>query len=138
MTGGLSGDDGERGPEDVESGAQIPLAPVGANAGAAQRMAENEALIRRLVRLASVESAEAAPKDAVSVGLEGATPCLPSADVIDVAAENARLEKAVAKKERKIKGFDAKPSNEKFVAKAPAEAERARLGAALARLAEIG
>jgi Valyl-tRNA synthetase len=70
--------------------------------------------------------------------------------LIDVAAERARLEKAVAKAEKEIKGFDAKLSNEKFLAKAPedvvaeqrekraaADAERARLAAALERLATV-
>jgi valyl-tRNA synthetase len=135
----------------VAPGAQIPLAVVGADDAAARRLAASDALIRRLARLSDVTTAEAAPKGAVTLAVEGATLCLPLADVIDVAAEKARLEKATAKADKEIKGFDAKLSNEKFLAKAPeavveeqrekkaaAEAERARLSAALERLAEIG
>ncbi len=134
----------------VPAGAQAPLVVVGADAAAAARLAENDALIRRLARLGSVETAEAAPAGAITIAVEGATLCLPLAELIDVAAERARLEKAVAKAEKEIKGFDAKLSNEKFLAKAPedvvaeqrekraaADAERARLAAALERLATV-
>jgi valyl-tRNA synthetase len=135
----------------VSPGAQIPLVVVGADAAAKRRLAGNDALLRRLARLSDVTEAAEAPKGAVTVAVGGATLCLPLADVIDVAAEKARLEKAVAKADKEIKGFEAKLSNDKFLAKAPpevveeqrekkaaADADRARLSAALARLAEMG
>jgi valyl-tRNA synthetase len=135
----------------VPPGAQVPLLVVGADAAAARRLGAGDALIRRLARLSGVDRADAAPKGAVTVAVDGATLCLPLAGVIDVAAEKARLGKALAKVEKEAAGLDAKLGNAAFVAKAPAEVveeqrarlsaareEAGKLAAALARLAEIG
>jgi len=78
-------------------------------------------------------------------------PCGEVAGVIDVDAEQARLDKALGKLEKEIAGVEAKLANEKFLANAPeavveeqrerraaAEAEREKLEAAKARLAEMG
>ena len=46
---------------------------------------------------------------------------LPLGDVIDFAKERARLEKDLKKAQDEIARFDAKLSNEQFVAKAPEE-----------------
>ncbi len=75
---------------------------------------------------------------------------MPLAGVIDVAAEQARLDRALGKLVKEIGGLQGKLANEKFLARAPeqvvaeqrerltgAEAEREKLGAALARLAEL-
>ncbi len=75
---------------------------------------------------------------------------VPTADVIDLDAERARLEKALDKLGREAKGLRAKLANEAFVAKAPeevvdenrarleaAEEEMAVLAAAQARLAAL-
>ena len=59
-----------------------------------------------------------------------ATVCLPLGNLIDLTAEKARLEKAVAKADSEIARIVAKLSNEKFVANANPDvvaAERARL-----------
>ena len=73
---------------------------------------------------------------------------LPPGDVIDFAKERVRLEKDLKKAHDEIARFDAKLSNEQFVAKAPedvlteqrekreeAKALAERLTAAIARLA---
>ena len=67
---------------------------------------------------------------------------LPLGDVIDFAKERARLEKELKKAEDEIARFDAKLSNEQFVARAPEEVlaeqreKRAEAAALAARLAE--
>jgi len=135
----------------VSPGAQIPLVVVGADAQAAERLARNDALIRRVARIASIVTAPAAPKGAITLTIEGATLCLPLAGVIDIAAETARLAKAMAKLDAEIGGLAAKLANEAFTSRAPAhviEEQRGRLGearesraklaAAAARLAEAG
>ena len=134
----------------VNPGAQVPLVLVGAGEEEAARLTRNASLASRLARLSDISFAETAPKGAVTVAIEGASVCLPLADVIDVKAEKARLEKAMAKVDKEAKGLVAKLGNESFLAKAPeevveeqrerleaAEAEGARLKGALERLAEM-
>ena len=67
--------------------------------------------------------------------MEGGTFCLPLADIIDVAAEKARLDKAMLKLSKEIGGLKGKLGNEKFLAKAP-EAVVAENRAGLARAEE--
>ena len=139
----------------VPPSAQIPLALTGASRTALERVSRNEALILRLARLESWSAADEAqggvPAGSITLPVEDATVNLPLADVIDVSAEKARLEKALQKVEKEVAGGEAKLGNEKFTAKAPAEvieeqkerleaakAEAARLQAAVARVAEMG
>ena len=111
--------------------------------------ARNEAMIRRLARIASLESAQAAPRGSVTVTVEGGTFALPLEDVIDIAAERARLEKTVTKAEKELAGLEGRLRNPKFTDSAPEEvvaetrdkaaalgADAARLRAALAQLAD--
>ncbi|SDZ81650.1 valine--tRNA ligase [Rubrimonas cliftonensis] len=134
----------------VNPGAQIPLVAVGADAATAARLARVGPLLARLARLSSIEHADAAPKGAVTLAVQGATLCLPLAGVIDIAAEGARLEKALGKLDKERAGLEAKLANPAFVEKAKPEVvekERARLAAlaeeagklaaAQARLAEL-
>jgi valyl-tRNA synthetase len=114
------------------------------------RLAGNGALIQRLARLSEITLADQAPRGSVTLAMEDCAINLPLAGVIDVAAEQARLDKALSKLVKEIGGLQGKLANEKFLAKAPeqvvaeqrdrltgAEAEREKLGAALARLAEL-
>ncbi len=108
--------------------------------------------INRLARLSHIELLEGdTPKGAVQDVLDEATIVLPVADVIDVAAEKARLDKEVGKQQSEIDRFEKKLANEKFVANAPeevVETERekladarqvqARLNEALERLGQVG
>jgi valyl-tRNA synthetase len=134
----------------IAPGAPLPLVAVGADAAAAERMGRVDALIRRLARLSDVTHGDAAPKGAVTLALEGATLCLPLAGVIDVAAEKARLAKALEKNAKEKGGLEAKLGNEAFLAKAKPEVvekdrarleslaeEAAKLSAASARLADL-
>ncbi|MCI4662966.1 MAG: valine--tRNA ligase [Neomegalonema sp.] len=134
----------------VGAGAKIPLVLTGASAAAMERLERNEALVMRLARLSEWSSAKTAPKGAITVAIEEAVVNLPLADVIDIKAEKARLEKALGKVEKEAKGIEAKLSNEAFVSKAPEEvveeqrerleagkAEAEKLRAGLTRLAEM-
>ena len=131
----------------VPAGAQIPLMVVSAEAAMSSRLNANEAVIKRLARINSIETTQQAPQGAIQVIFDETTFALPLADVIDIDAEKARLEKAIAKAQGEIVKIDKKLSNEKFVAKAPPAvveeqktrradyaAQGEKLSAALARL----
>ena len=99
-----------------------------------QALERNRALVARLAR---IERFETRGRGAEGRGdphaCEGATFCLPLADVIDIAAERERLGKALDKLDREATGLRAKLANAAFVAKAPEEVvdeQRARLEAA--------
>ncbi|MDP6926768.1 MAG: valine--tRNA ligase, partial [Rhodospirillales bacterium] len=108
--------------------------------------------IKRLARLSGVELLNGAvPKGAVQDVLDEATMVLPIADVIDVAVEQARLEKEISKQQNEINRFEKKLRNKKFLANAPeavvkterekladAKATQGRLHEARERLLEAG
>jgi valyl-tRNA synthetase len=88
-----------------------------------------------------------APTNALQLVVGEATYALPVGDVIDLAAESARLQKEIRKLADEIGKIDAKLGNAQFVARAPeevveeqrerrtqAEQTRARLSTALERL----
>ncbi|RMH49702.1 MAG: valine--tRNA ligase [Alphaproteobacteria bacterium] len=131
----------------VPPAAQVPLVVVEAGAEAAARLAANAALIGRLARVPEMIRADAPPRGAVTLTVSGAVLCLPLAGHVDLAAERARLAKAVTRLEREIAGLDAKLANPAFLSRAPEEvveeqrrrladarAEADRLRAALARV----
>ena len=65
--------------------------------------------------------------------MQGASFCLPLADVIDIAAERERLKKSLDKLDKEAAGLRAKLGNAAFVARAPEEVvdeQRTRLEAA--------
>ncbi len=133
----------------VPPSATAPLVVVGASALTAERLARHDAAIKRLARTEEISTAAAAPKGAAQVVVGEATACLPLGSLIDLDAEKARIEKALAKLEGDMAKINGKLSNEKFVANAKpeiVEAERARkeeleqqkasLATALARVVE--
>ncbi len=108
-------------------------------------------MIKRLARIESLSETESFPKGCITVAVEGGSFGLPLADVIDVDEEKARLEKILGKLDKEIGGLRGRLNNPKFVASAPDEVveearenlalreeEAATIGAALARLAELG
>jgi valyl-tRNA synthetase len=134
----------------VPPGAEIEMVMTGFSMEAAQRLLRNSALIQRLARLSECAVADRAPQGSITVAVEDATVCLPLAGVIDVAAETARLGKALKKIEGEIGGLTKKLANEAFLSKAPeavvaenrerlvsAQAEAAALRAAAARVAAL-
>lgn len=96
-----------------------------------------------------ISLADVAPKGSAQIVLNEATICLPLGSLIDVSAEKARLEKAIAKTEQETARIAGKLANEKFVANAnpdvvaadrerlaELEGQSASLKLALARISE--
>ncbi|MBY5361117.1 valine--tRNA ligase [Rhizobium leguminosarum] len=114
----------------VPPSATAPLVVIKANNLTRERLFRHDAAIKRLARVEAISLAEDAPKGAAQIVVAEATICLPLGNLIDLSAEKARLEKAIAKMEGEISRIDGKLSNEKFVANANpdvVEAERDRL-----------
>jgi valyl-tRNA synthetase len=135
----------------VPPAAVAPLVMVGANALTRKRLERHDSAIRRLARVEAITHADAAPKAAAQIVAGEATACLPLGSLIDLAAETARLEKAIAKARAEADRIEGKLANEKFVANARpevVEAERERqteltlqlegLTVALSRVREAG
>ena len=107
----------------------------------------NPAAIERLARLNGIRFAAAPAGAAMQVGAGDANIIVPLEGVIDIAAEKARLEKALAASQKEAKSLEGRLGNPSFVEKAKPEAvekaradhamhaaEAERLAAALARL----
>ncbi|WP_371037294.1 valine--tRNA ligase [Rhodosalinus sp. FB01] len=135
----------------VPAGLYVPMLATEISETGRAAWGRNEALIKRLARIESLEEVDGFPKGTVTVAVEGASLGLPLAGVIDVAEEKARLEKTLGKLEKEMGGLSGRLSNPKFVESAPEEVvdetratlalkedEAQRLRAALERLAEIG
>ena len=114
----------------VPPSAIAPLVLVGANAETRERLSRHEAAIKRLARVGEISHADAAPAASAQFVVGEATACLPLGTLIDLKAEEARLQKELAKVTEEIARLHKKLSNEKFVANAPEEvvaAEREKL-----------
>ena len=125
----------------VPPGAKIPLMLKDASETSRSRLVTHGHLLMDLARLSSADVLEGeVPKGAVQDVLDEATMVLPVAEVIDVAAEKARLSKEIVRLDGEITRFDRKLANEKFVAKAPpevVETERGRRAEALQARAKL-
>ena len=133
----------------VPAGAKLDLIVTEADAAARAALTANAPLIERLARVnAPVDGA--AGRGMIAVAAQGASFALPIGDVIDVAAETARLQKSVAKSEKDADGLRKRLGNPKFVENAEPEVieetreklaaledDIARLKAALAQLAAM-
>lgn len=116
----------------VPAGAKVTLVTLAVSAEQAAALEVNRALVARLARVERFETAAEAPRGAVTLAVQGASFCLPLAEVIDIAAERDRLAKAIEKLAKEAKGIRGKLANEAFVARAPEEVvdeQRARLEA---------
>ena len=135
----------------VPNSARPPLLVVGATEAQRKVLQDAAPLIMQMLRVAEVKVVETAPAGAIPYVVEGATLALPVAEFIDVAAERARLTKEIAALDTDIDRTAKKLANADFVARAPdevveenrarlaaAEAAKAKLQAALSRLAAVG
>ena len=121
----------------VPAGARVPLVELDLAPPQAAALDRNRPLVARLARVERFETAAEAPRGAITLTREGGTFCLPLADVIDVAAERERLQKAIDKLDKEAAGLRAKLANPAFVARAPEDVvdeQRARLEAAEAEI----
>jgi valyl-tRNA synthetase len=134
----------------VPAGLHLKMLSLSLDAAGTEAWAKNEVLIKRLARIETLEPTTAAPKGAVTITVEGATFALPLAGIIDVAAEKARLSKALEKVDKDLAGLNGRLKNPKFVESAPEEVveetrdlqaakseEAAKLKTALARLKDL-
>ncbi|WP_339108799.1 valine--tRNA ligase [Thioclava sp. GXIMD4216] len=134
----------------VPVGLKLPMILAEADAPARAALANNEALILKLARIDSITEGPIG-KGAISIPAHGALFGLPLEGVIDVKAEKARLEKALAKIQKEIGGMEGRLKNPKFLEKADAEVieetrgnlalrqeEADKIAAAVKRLAELG
>ncbi len=125
----------------VPAGAKVPFTLVNPDDFTAALADVHGDVIARLARLGSIERADEAPKGAVS-SIAGATAfALSIADLIDITAEKARLDKRLADLAKESAGISGRLGNPNFVERAPIEIveeqrERlAELGAATGKLA---
>ncbi|MFC6686800.1 valine--tRNA ligase [Jhaorihella thermophila] len=134
----------------VPAGLYVPLVVTEIDERGQAAWDRNEALIKRLARIESLTRVEAMPKGTITIAAEGATFGLPLADVIDIGAEKARLEKTLGKLAKELGGLRGRLKNPKFVESAPEEVveetranlaareeEEAKLREALERLSEL-
>jgi valyl-tRNA synthetase len=135
----------------VPPSAKPGLTIVGAGPETKARLARHRDLLLTLARLDSVREADAAPAGSAPVVMGEATGALGVAEFIDIAAEKARLTKDIAGHAGEIEKVNKKLSNPDFLARAKeevveenrerlaeAEAAKAKLEAALARLESVG
>ena len=133
----------------VPAGAKLDLIVTEADDAARAALAANAPLIERLARVNSPADG-IVQRGMIAVSAPGASFALPIGDVIDVAAETARLQKQLGKGEKDAEGLKKRLSNPKFVENAEPEVieetgaklaaledDLARLRAALAQLAAM-
>ncbi|HZW47519.1 MAG TPA: valine--tRNA ligase, partial [Microvirga sp.] len=110
----------------VPPGAKLPLHVRDADPRTGERLARNEAAIKRLARIDAISEAEPSG-GAAQVVVDEATFILPLEGVIDIEAERARLQKALAAAEKERDALAGRLSNPSFVERAKPEAvEKAR------------
>jgi len=135
----------------VPAGLKVPMIVTDMDDAAQAAWNNNEAMIKRLARVETLEHKDTFPKGTVAIPAPGATFGLPLEGLIDIDEEKSRLQKSLDKLAKEIGGLSGRLNNPKFAASAPedvvAEAqanldarqeEADQLQAALNRLAEIG
>ncbi|NKJ41067.1 valine--tRNA ligase [Novosphingobium sp. SG720] len=131
----------------IAPGARLEAYLAEPSAQTAATIAANPAAIERLARLSAIHFAPAPAGAAMQIVAGDATLVVPLDGVIDIAAEKARLEKALAAAQKEAKALEGRLGNPSFVERAKPEAvekaradhahhsaEAERLSAALARL----
>jgi valyl-tRNA synthetase len=103
----------------VPPSAQVPLLAIGADAAMLTRQ---DAALKRLGRFSSITRTEIAPATgAIQIVVDGATYALPVADIIDLSAEKARLQKSLEKSDKEAGSLAGRLNNADFIAKAKPE-----------------
>lgn len=101
--------------------AEIALVVRDANDETQTRIEAYTDILKRLARLSDISVSDDVPAGAIQIVLGEATLMLPIAELIDLDAERARLEKQIEKLEDDIAAVDKKLANENFVKNAPEE-----------------
>jgi valyl-tRNA synthetase len=124
----------------VAQSIELPLVLVTTSATTQARAQRWGETIQRLARISQISLGTTAPQGAVQLIVRGEIAALPLAGVIDLAAENARLEKEMARVDTDIARIDAKLANGDFLRRAPeevVEGEREKREEATARRSKI-
>ena len=124
----------------MPAGAQNPARSRRTREETGARLEHWDAVLKRLARLSSVESAAEPPAQGAQILVRGETAALPLAGVIDIEAERTRLGKERDRLAADIGKIDAKLANADFVKRAPEEVveeQRERRETALARIAKL-
>ena len=93
-----------RGEMGVPAGAKIPVIKQALDPDGETALNANQTLITRLARISEITPGDA-PKGAVTVAVRGGTFALPLAEVIDISAEKARLQKSQGRLSKEIGGL---------------------------------
>ena len=139
-----------RGEMNVPAGLKIHLLELDLDETGRAAYEKNAPLIQRLARIEEITAATDAPRGAATITVPGGTYVLPLADIIDVAAEKARLSKSLEKLDKDLRGLTGRLNNPKFIESAPndvidetrelaseKQSERARIAKALEKLEEV-
>ena len=125
--------------------AEVPIGIVGAGDMASAAIVRHASLLKRVARVERIDAivaadVELAAQGAIQFVLDEATVFVSVAGFIDLAAEQERLDKELAKQQREIERFEKKLANEKFVINAPeavVKTEREKLTDAQVVLAKL-
>lgn len=105
----------------VPAGAKATALVVGASDATRKQLESFQDMICRLARLEKAEAVDSAEsKGAAQLVVDEATVYLPLADLMDLDAEKARLQKNLDKLSKEAGGLKGRLNNQGFVAKAPA------------------
>ena len=131
----------------VSPGVRLALHVAGADSATLARLGRQDAALRRMARIESIAATPAPAGGAAQIVVDEATFILPLEGVIDIAAERARLGKAMAQAEKERDALAKRLDSPGFVEKAKPDAiekaradhaersaEAKRIGAALERL----
>ena len=100
---------------------ELPLVLAGVSPETDARAGRWAEVIKRLARLSSISTSQTVPQGAVQLLVRGEIAALPLKGVIDFTAEQARLEKEMARVASDIARIDAKFANADFMRRAPEE-----------------
>jgi valyl-tRNA synthetase len=131
----------------VPAGTQIPLVLVSPSGETRACLAVWDDTIRRLARLSEIGFADRPPPKSVQLIVRGEVAALPLEGVVDLAAEQGRLQKELSRLDADIAKIEAKLGNADFLKRAPeevvdeqrerkeeAEQRKRKIGDALSRL----
>ncbi|MBU2398044.1 MAG: valine--tRNA ligase [Alphaproteobacteria bacterium] len=134
----------------VPPGARLTLALYNPTPDVAARFERHGDLVRGLARLEAITTVDVQPEGSISILTGGASAFLPLAGLVDIGAERTRLTREIAAFDSDIDHVNKKLRNPNFVGRAApevveeqreklaaAEAGKAKLQAALARLAAL-
>ena len=105
----------------VPAGAKVPLVLTGAGDEIERWVGSHDETLKRIARLEGLTFSSQIPDGSIQMILDEVTIAMSLEGIIDVQAEQARLNKEIDKQRTEIKKLEAKLGNEKFMSRAPVE-----------------